>query len=420
MNTKKYKTIVELLNTLYGSLVAYTIIITLLFIFGKAEYALPSVCLLIIPVISYFLEQHAKHLIIYILGHAITGIIFYSLPKQFIVKLIYVLFTLIVMAYHLSRRVKKETLTLKIRSYAYLLVMILFQLYANWREYYQLSLMIKIITLLCAVIYFTGIYLYNFTDFFVNHIENTSINLSRIKRINNSFIAGFITVATVIMIGAFFVPAGKFIAALKAIFTFIVRILFFWVNPADNETEIEYFEENPYMEYILPTEPAQPNPVWLLIQEILINLLIIAIILALAAMIIYGLYQLYKNFQSAKTDETEKKEFISPFQKENRVKKIRKVQKARLPHIFANNNEKIRRYFYQVIINKCKDKVPSNLTAEELLNLPAQTNGLLSSVSTEKIDPMLLELYHKARYSNESCSKEEVNIAKRIVRGKKN
>lgn len=201
----------------------------------------------------------------------------------------------------------------------------------------------------------------------------------------------------------------------------MLRILFFWVKESDNETEIEYIEESrPNIEQIIPAEQAKAHPVWLLIQEILINLLVAAIILAIAAMIIYGLYQLYKNFHSAKTDETEIKEFISPFHKENRVKIMRNIYKARLPHIFPNNNEKIRRYFYQLIIKKCKDKVPPNLTAEELLNLPAQTNGLLSSVSTEKIDPMLLELYHKARYSNESCSKEEVNIAKRIVRGKKN
>ena len=136
-------------------------------------------------------------------------------------------------------------------------------------------------------------------------------------------------------------------------------------------------------------------------------------------MIIYGLYQLYKNFHSAKTDETEIKEFISPFHKENRVKIMRNIYKARLPHIFPNNNEKIRRYFYQLIIKKCKDKVPPNLTAEELLNLPVQTTGLLSSAEPEKIDPILLELYHKARYSNGMCSKEEVNLVRRIVKEKK-
>lgn len=220
MNTKKYKTIVELLNTVYGSLIIYTFIITFLFYIDESEYALPSVFLLIIPVLSYYWEQHAKHLFTFILGHTIAGIILYALPKHPIVKIIYVLFTIIVMVYHLYRRVKNKTLMQNIRSYAYLLALIIMQLYANWREYYQLSRMIQFITLICAVIYFTALYLYNYTDFFTNHVESSIINLHRIKRINHGLIAGFISVTTAIMIGAFSVPAGKFLSVLKSIFTF--------------------------------------------------------------------------------------------------------------------------------------------------------------------------------------------------------
>jgi len=421
MNTRKYKTILALLNTVYGSLVIYTIIITYLFFIGESEYALPSAFLLIIPVLSYYLEQHAKHLFTFILGHTIPAIILYTLPKQPIIKIIYVLFTVTVMLYHLYRRVKQKPLMQNIRSYTYLLVLIIMQLYANWKEYSQLSRMIQIITLLCAVIYFTLIYLYNFTDFFANHVENTNINFHQIKRINNRFIIVFISVTTAIMIGAFSVPAGKILSVLKTIFTFLIRILFFWVKKSDDKMEIEDIKKStPNMGQIIQADQAEANHVWLFIQEILIYLCVTVIILASTALVIYGLYQLYKYFHSTKADETEKKEFISPFHKETRIKKIRKINKARLPHIFPNNNEKIRRYFYQLIIKKCKDKVPSNLTAEELLNLPVQTIGLLSSAEPEKNDPILLELYHKARYSNEMCSKEEVNIAKGIIRGMKN
>jgi len=88
MNTRKYKTILALLNTVYGSLVIYTIIITYLFFIGESEYALPSAFLLIIPVLSYYLEQHAKHLFTFILGHTIPAIILYTLPKQPIIKII--------------------------------------------------------------------------------------------------------------------------------------------------------------------------------------------------------------------------------------------------------------------------------------------------------------------------------------------
>lgn len=418
MNTKKYKTVIDLLNTVYGSLIIYTIIITLLFSFGESEYALPSASLLIIPVLSYYLEKNAKYLTTFVLCHVIIGIIFYSLPKQSIVKMIYVLFTIFVMVYHLYKRVKKGILIQKIRSYAYMAVPIIMQLYANWEEYFQLSKMIQIITLLSAIIYFTAVYLFNFTDFFANHIENTNIDLYRIKRINHRLIAGFISVSAVTMTGAFYVPADKILSVLKSIISFLLRILFFWIKTSDKETEIEYIQDNAHNMDLMPTDQAEPNPVWLIIQKVLVYLCVAVIILSLEALVIYGIYQLYKHFHSVKADETEKKEFISPFHKENRVKKVRKIYKARLPHIFSNNNDKIRRYFYQAVMNKYKDKVPVNLTAEELINLPVKATGLLSSEVTEKADPRLLELYHKARYSNELCSKEEVSMAKKIVRGK--
>lgn len=418
MNTKKYKTVTALLNTVYGSLITYTMIITFLFYIEKSEYALPSALLLIIPVLSYYLEQHTRHIFTFILGHTIIGIIFFTLPKHPVIKIVYVTFTVIVMVYHLYRRVKNKTLMQNIRSYLYMLIPILMQLYANWKEYYQLSRMLQIITLISAVIYFTAVYLFNYTDFFTNHVENTNINMNRVKRINHRIIAGFICVTTAIMIGAFSVPTEKLLSVLKSIVTFLLRILFFWVKKSDNEIKIEYIQDIPNMEQILPAEQAKSHPVWLLIQKILINILVAAIIIAAAALIIYGLYQIYKYFHSAKSDESEKKEFISPFHKENRVKKMKKVRKTRLPLFFTNNNDKIRRYFYHLITNKCNDKVPANLTAEELLKLPAQTNGLLASAEAEEINPILLELYHKARYSNEMCSKEEVNVVKGIVRRK--
>jgi len=219
------------------------------------------------------------------------------------------------------------------------------------------------------------------------------------------------------MTGAFYFHPYKLLSALKSFVVLLLRTLFSWIKPSDDEGMMQTVKESPPdIDHALQIEPTEPSPIWLIIQEIIIKLCVIAVIIAFLASLIYGLYQLYKHFHAAKADEIEKKEFISPFYKDNRVKKIRKIHKAKLSHIFPNNNDKIRRYFYHVIINKYKDKVPDNLTAEELLNLPVRTNALLSSESTQKPDPMLLELYHKARYSDEMCSKEEVNMAKGIVK----
>lgn len=419
MNLKRNKTIIDLLNTVNGSLVIYAIILTLLFSIGETEYVLSSAFLLIIPVLSYFLEQHAKHIFTFALCHILIGIVFYILPEHLVVKIIYVIFTIIVMLYHFYRRIKREALVQNVKSYAYLIILIAIQFYANLKAYSQLSLMIQIITLLYANIYFTTVYLFNFTHFFAN-VVNTSANFHRIRRVNHSLIIGFLGIITAAMIGAFSVPTTGLLSDLKSIIVFILRMLFSWVKASDNNVEKEAVEESTeIIGQIQPIEAAEPNSsAWLFIEKILFKLCVVVVILAFAALIIYGLYKLYIYFHAAKEDETDKKEFVSPFYKEKGVKKARKNNKTKLPHIFLNNNEKIRRYFYHLIIHKYKDKVPANLTAAELLNLPVQTIGSLLPEGTDKFDPVLLKLYHKARYSNEMCSKEEVNIVKGIARKK--
>jgi len=342
MNIKKYKTMIDILNIVNGSLISYTIIITLLFTIGESEYTLPSVLLLILPILSYYLEKRSKHIFTFIICHIITGFIFYSLPKHQIVKIIFIVYAIIVMIYHLYRRIKLKSLMQKNISYGYILVLIAMQLYANWKADSQLSRMIQIITLLFSIIYFITVYLFNFTVFFTNHVENASINFKRVKRINHSLITGFIIIITLIMTGAFSVPIDKLLYTLKSTIIFLLRKIFSRIEPAESEI-IEPVEViTPNMDQILPIEQTEPNPIWLLVEKILFKLCIVVIILAFASLIIYGLYQLYKLFHSNQTDETEKKEFISPFYKENSVKRIKKTNKITFPHFFHNNNDKIR------------------------------------------------------------------------------
>lgn len=417
MNISRNRTIIGLLNTVNVSLAIYSVIITLLFFIGKSEYALFSALILIIPVLSYFLKQLTKYLFSFLLGHVALLYVSLTLPEDIIVKIIFVLFTIIVLLFHLSRRVSSEDVVRDSIPFAHLLVPIVMQIAANDNGFTQLSQMIRIITLISVVMYLITLYLFNFTNFFSLDLEKTNVNLKRLKQINNSLVMMFIVIITAIMTGAFSVPSSKIGAVIKSILLFIPRLLARWLQSKINEEvpkEPSIGDSLPDKSLYLATqETYTPSP----IMEVLLQFLTVILILAIIVFAIYGLYQLYNHFIVTKNDDTETKEFISPFFKENKTRKIALKKKVNLPHIFLNNNEKIRRYFSQLVIKNFNGKVPTNLTAEELLNVPVQKIIKLLSNEPYKIDPKLLELYHKARYSKQMCSKEEVNIVKNIVKG---
>lgn len=419
MNARNYQTITELLKTVNASLVTYALIVTMLFTIGISQYVLLSMLLLFIPVISRYLEHHAKDMITFLLCHIILGLVLFLLPQDLVVKIIYVMYIVIIMIYHLYRRIKSKSMDQGNTFYLYLFLLIIMQIYANWREYSQLSRIIQMISLLFIILYFVNVYLSNFTYFFASEAVDINVNIQQIKRCNHTLVFVFMSFISFIMIGTFSIPSNKILSILKSIVIYLLRLFFSLFKESPHVEEVAPPEERaPILEGLVPSETTETNPIWLLIQDILLKACFVIIILVIVSLIIYGVYQLYKHFHTAKRDKTEKKEFISPFFKESKVKNIRMIQKAKL-HLFLSNSEKIRRYFYQEIKKKYKDKVPNNLTADELLKLPVQSISLLLSEDPDKLNPQILILYHKARYSNGLCSKEEVNQMKGMIKGNK-
>jgi hypothetical protein len=189
-------------------------------------------------------------------------------------------------------------------------------------------------------------------------------------------------------------------------------------EPMMEEEEKEIINDDMRMEEVA----GEPSEFMLLLSEILYYAAVIVMISAIIALVIYSLYRLYRYFYQKKfsVSKEEEIEFISPFQKENMsIYENRKTSKRKFFAIFTKtNNEKIRKHYYKAIVNHAKSEEVLPYLAPIQLSKYAFTsdNPIIKETSDPKKETELTNLYEKARYSDEECSKAEVQSVKNLLK----
>jgi hypothetical protein len=189
-------------------------------------------------------------------------------------------------------------------------------------------------------------------------------------------------------------------------------------EPIMEEEEKEIINDDMGMEEVA----GEPSEFMIFLSEILYYAAVIVIITAIIILIIYSLYRLYRYFYQKKfsVSKEEKIEFISPFQKENTsIYENRKTSKRKFLAIFTKtNNERIRKHYYKAIVNHAKSEEVLPYLAPIQLSKYAFTsdNPILKETSDPDKESELTNLYEKARYSDEECSKTEVMSVKNLLK----
>lgn len=417
MIRKRYDTMINVLNTMSRTLVHYSIILILLQIIGQSQYSLPSSCVLIIPFLSYYMEEKSKHILSYFVSHILIACLYYYIADNNTLKILYVSYTLLLMVYHFYRRLKKDSIPLENISLLWPGILIIIYLYAYWKNYDLLTNRLQVIALMFTIIYLINMYLLNFTDFMNNERIQEHVNIGQVKRMNHTLIIILITTISILVASSYMIPSHYILTTLLSIVLYLLRVFFSFFRNKNTEDGAQDIEPSntPVADFSSLGEPSKANPIWLIIQELVLALFYVAIVVGIIALLVYVIYQVYKQFHQRREDSVDKKEFISPFYKKDSIP--RNNRQGKIPvHIFANNNEKIRRYFYREVKKKYKDKVPYYRTADELLRLSNEESHKLLTEENLDFDPNFIRLYHKARYSNELCSKEEVNQVRKLIK----
>lgn len=195
---------------------------------------------------------------------------------------------------------------------------------------------------------------------------------------------------------------------LSGILTFLFR-LFKWEDSYEMMPEPERDMGG------FPIEPEEPS-VWAqILDKIFVTVLYIALAVGAVYIIIRLLYGFYKRFYENQKPETDESEFLlQPTPGVARVFAVREKKKRMAETAY---DKKIRRLYKRYVRQKLGrgEAVPEPLTPVELEGYIRERQGqrMPEDGNPEEMEMEHIGLYEKARYSEEACTREDVERMKR-------
>jgi hypothetical protein len=388
------------------------------------------------PVISYFIRRYSHYIWSFLLMHgALIAIylVFTSNVYRFAAFSIY-LIILTAMAYYKKHNVRELTNTTLVLLIPFVLLYIGCYL-AKIAEMMQLCF---ILTIVFVLLYLLNMYLINMEKFVNNHEDMINIPFHQIRNSNNVLIVFLSSLFLICMLTFSLIPIDQFLSALGKLMVRFLRFLVSLLSFDEPEEPMEVEEEQAaaVAEDFPIMEPSYLMEIISKILQWVTTFLVIGFVIAL---ILYFLYQIYQYFYLKSEDVTakDKVEFLSPFVLKEQAKQ---EPKKGLRNLFGrSNNTLIRKYFIRAV-NISRDpqkKLNQSLTPTQLSDyiltkpipepiadlIPTQQKDSLSKEvdGGEEIrnnlnaKKLITDYYEKARYSNEECTKEEVQLVKKLL-----
>lgn len=221
------------------------------------------------------------------------------------------------------------------------------------------------------------------------------------------------------------IPLDRLLSSLGRLLIRLMRYLLSFLRfeePADM-SEPEEEEQMTVEDYPIP----EPSRLMEIIQEIFQWVAAILVIASIIALIMYSLYQIYQYFyQKSEGEVKDKIEFLSPFTQKERIKRQRETMFRKL--LGRSNNALMRKFYAQAISASLapNTRLDKSLTPTQLSGFIVPDPVEASDTLTEEAQVMtpknkkkqITEFYEKARYSNEECSKDEVQFFKKLLKKK--
>lgn len=160
-------------------------------------------------------------------------------------------------------------------------------------------------------------------------------------------------------------------------------------------------------EQMLGTLPTSSNSkIGIVLENILISLVVLVLLALISGVIIKFIITIIKAFRSRAREGIVRNDGKESDVIEKLVRPAREKKAGRWWGLFRTNDEKIRRIFAEVAEKKAKESYPSlcHATARELL----------LSFGGDLAAELFVELYEKARYAQESCTADDVKMAKKL------
>lgn len=419
MNIKRQQLIIDIINIIMRFIPAYLFIVILLNNL-TSQSALHSLILLPAPILSYLIKKYTRHIWSFLVLHGIVLAIYLTVVSDIYLRTaigIYMVILTLVAYYKKNKGKERENTPAEL-----LVLFVMFYIACSLVGMKELLPLCFNLSIIYVLLFVVNMYLFNLEKFVYNHEGMNNIPFHQIRNSNNVLILFLSSLFLVFMLTFSLIPLDRFLSKLGKLLIRLLRYLISLLRSEEPEDIPEPEEEQMAVEDFPINEPSR---LMVIILDIFQWVAIILVIALFVALIVYTLYQIYQYFYLKSEDTTKDKiEFLSPFLRKERVKR---EHKKILRGLFGrSNNAQIRKFFTQAVTaNLTPDtKLDISLTPTQLSNfiLPSPNKastpltGEDQTVEQINAKKQITKYYEKARYSNEECSKDEVQNLKKLLK----
>lgn len=417
MNNKQYLFITDMINIILRFIIALCIMGPIfLFITGNMDDVWMAWYLIPAPFLSYLIEKRTNHFWSYLVFHALFIATYIMILHNNILSFVFGFYLIIMTIIPIIKKSRKSTLPSNTRL-AFIAFIVGCYYYSIYVKSANLKTLFFLLTFLYVLLYLLNHYLINFRNYFLEHEDMAKLPIQQIVFSNHFLFASFGMLCIGTMLTFTLLPMNEILSSVGRFIARILKLLFSFIH------------FNVKTGKILPPEEGRPIPMPPgdnLLLKILSTILYYAIILALIYVIIAGLIfifnHLYKMFYTKRANVKDKLEFLSPFDREQKIerKNPRPIRRMYLALFGKTNNEKIRKHYYNAVItNADSDRIPKQLTPTQLTLYAFQTDNQYSDrdTTTQK-EKEITDLYEKARYGKEECTKKDIKRIKELLNHK--
>lgn len=248
------------------------------------------------------------------------------------------------------------------------------------------------------VIFFIDMHTKNINSTLNNVNEMLNQPAQKIRKFNNKILIYFIIGTGIFVLLALFFKVDRAIIGIGQLLLMVIRFLVSLIphkEPKPGETYVEEEVIENSVENMGGLPAAEASPFW----EFLEMIAVIAVYAFLIGLVIYGLYRFYKWFYSRQPEVVTTDEFEETSVYMEKNEKVERKKESLWERLRLSNEKKVRRIY--------KKRLDVPMKKQEVIKISDAPGEILEKMPSEEL-AVLTRLYEKARYSQETVSKEEL------------
>ena len=373
--------------------------------FGKLF--LTSLYFIVPYVVSLYAVKMMKSLPLYILVAAVPVILILAFPVPAYLKALMFIIMGLLVAIRAAARIREQNDFTQRPHFAWLVLFIVAYLIGGS---FKNDLMMKVCYYMCFAYALLYIVYMNFTrlnEYLTFNKEVESIPYEQISRTNYGTLGIYLllTVALMVILPLIGIDklAANFGAALKDL---IAKLLNREIQYASNPEETKSTEKMFYMESPLGQLGSAETPAWLrAFYTVLSWIATVLVFGGLLFVLVAFAMRMMKAFYRADKGSNDRNEFLSGIKDEKSFMVSRPSPVKRMQEwLDRSPNAQVRRIYKKQVLRHGKEAPEKYMTPEEAENFVGFPQGKERST--------LHEMYEKARYSKDGCTREDVRALK--------